>query len=64
MLESTTGDAELAASGALTLDKFGAESARIGRELADQYHRYHIETEEVDDIDPLPHRFLVEVGKF
>ncbi|DAC65969.1 TPA: hypothetical protein HA325_04050 [Candidatus Thalassarchaeaceae archaeon] len=64
MLESNTGAAELAASSALTLDRFGAESARIGRELADQYHRYHIETEEVDDIDPLPHRFLVEVGKF
>ncbi len=63
MLESTTGGATAAASSALTLDKFGAESARIGRELADQYHRYHIETEEVDDVDPLPHRFLVEVGK-
>ncbi len=63
MLESTTGGTASAASSELTLDRFGAESARIGRELADQYHRYHIETEEVDDIDPLPHRFLVEVGK-
>lgn len=63
MLESTRGGAASAASSALTLDRFGAESARIGRELADQYHRYHIETEEVDDVDPLPHRFLVEVGK-
>ncbi len=49
--------------GPLTLDRFGAESARIGREVADRYHRYRIETEEVDDAQPLPHRFLVKVGK-
>ena len=40
-----------------------AESARIGREIADRYHRYQIETEEVDDANPVPHRFLVKVGK-
>ena len=52
-----------ATDGPLSMDKFGAESARIGREVADGYHRYHIDTEEVDDVNPLPHRFLVTVGK-
>ena len=63
MLESTGEGTTTAAAGVLTLEKFGAESALIGREMADQYHRYNIDTEEVDDVDPLPHRFLVEVGK-
>ncbi len=47
-----------------TLREFGAESARIGREIADSYERYHIHVHEVKDVDPLPHRFLVKVGKF
>ncbi|MED5231914.1 MAG: glutamate synthase-related protein [Candidatus Thermoplasmatota archaeon] len=63
MLESTGEGTTTTSADTLTLEKFGSESARIGRELADQYHRYHIDTEEVDDVDPLPHRFLVEVGK-
>ena len=63
MLESATHVGLQAADGPLSLDRFGAESARIGRGIADRYHRYHIETEEVDDADPLPHRFLVKVGK-
>ena len=63
MLESATHVGLQATDGPLTIDQFGAESARIGRSIADEYHRYHIETEEVDDADPLPHRFLVKVGK-
>jgi len=63
MLESATHVSPQATDGPLSIDQFGAESARIGREIADGYHRYHIETEEVDDADPLPHRFLVKVGK-
>ncbi|MEE3318926.1 MAG: hypothetical protein VX182_04280 [Candidatus Thermoplasmatota archaeon] len=63
MLESATHVGLESQDGPLTLDRFGAESARIGREIADRYHRYQIETEEVDDANPLPHRFLVKVGK-
>ena len=48
----------------IMLEEFGAESARIGRQIADSYHRYSIDVNEVEDIDPLPHRFLVKVGKF
>ena len=48
----------------LSLEQFGSESARIGREIADSYERYHIHVEEVEDIDPLPYRFDVKVGKF
>jgi len=51
------------APGRLSFQEFGAESARIGREIADSYERYHIHVEEVKDVDPLPHRFLVKVGK-
>jgi hypothetical protein len=47
----------------LTLEEFGAESARIGREIADSYQRFKIDVNEVKDIDSLPHRFLVKVGK-
>ena len=63
MLESATHVGLESQDGPLTLDRFGAESARIGREIADRYRRYQIETEEVDDANPLPHRFLVKVGK-
>jgi len=63
MLESATHVGLQVTDGPLSIDQFGAESARIGRAIADRYHRYHIETEEVDDADPLPHRFLVKVGK-
>ena len=63
MLESAAHVGLQAPDGPLSLDKFGTESARIGREVADGYHRYHIDTEEVDDVNPLPHRFLVTVGK-
>ncbi|MEC8914027.1 MAG: hypothetical protein VYA52_02250, partial [Candidatus Thermoplasmatota archaeon] len=63
MLESAAHVGLQASDGPLSLDKFGTESARIGREVADGYHRYHIDTEEVDDVNPLPHRFLVTVGK-
>ena len=63
MLESTTEMEYTEGEGKLTLDRFGSESTKIAREIADSYHRYHIDTEEVEDADPLPHRFLVEVGK-
>ena len=61
MLESAAHVGLQAADGPLSLDRFGAESARIGRGIADQYHRYHIETEEVDDADPLPHLSLIHI---
>nr|AIE91308.1 ferredoxin-dependent glutamate synthase [uncultured marine group II/III euryarchaeote AD1000_116_C08] len=63
MLESTTEMEYTEGEEKLTLDRFGSESTKIAREIADSYHRYHIDTEEVKDADPLPHRFLVEVGK-
>ncbi|GIS92624.1 MAG: hypothetical protein CM1200mP21_09190 [Candidatus Poseidoniales archaeon] len=63
MLESATELGYGEVDGKLTLDRFGSESTKIARETADSYHRYHIDTEEVEDADPLPHRFLVEVGK-
>tara|TARA_B100001123_G_C15267751_1_gene1009085 strand:- start:169 stop:1716 length:1548 start_codon:yes stop_codon:yes gene_type:complete len=36
----------------------------IIREAAEKYSRYHIETEESPDLQPLPNRFIVKVGKF
>ena len=63
MLESQTGYELEQPSKRLSFHEFGAESAKIGREIADSYERYHIHVEEVKDIDPLPHRFLVKVGK-
>lgn len=63
VLESSGHLGESDVSSALTYEEFGAESARLGRQIADRYQRYEIETTEVDDVDPLPHRFLVEVGK-
>ncbi|MEE2624762.1 MAG: hypothetical protein VYD50_00745 [Candidatus Thermoplasmatota archaeon] len=63
VLESATSMLTESESNHLTLAEFGAESARIGRQIADSYERFHIHVEEVDDLDPLPHRFLVKVGK-
>ncbi len=63
MLDTITSVERESRANLLTLEEFGAESARIGREIADGYDRYHIDINEVDDIDPLPHRFLVKVGK-
>ena len=63
MLESQTGYELEQSSKRLSFHEFGAESAKIGREIADSYERYHIHVEEVKDVDPLPHRFLVKVGK-
>ena len=54
MLESTTEMEYTEGEGKLTLDRFGSESTKIAREIADSYHRYHIDTEEVEDADPLP----------
>ena len=62
MLDTITSVERESRANLLTLEEFGAESARIGREIADGYDRYHIDINEVDDIDPLPHRFLVKVG--
>ena len=63
MLDTITSVERESRANLLTLEEFGAESARIGREIADGYDRYRIDINEVDDIDPLPHRFLVKVGK-
>jgi len=63
VLESANSMLTESESDHLTLAEFGAESARIGRQIADSYERFHIHIEEVDDLDPLPHRFLVKVGK-
>ena len=43
----------------LTIAEFAARSA----ERADLYHRYHIDTVETKDVQPLPNRFMVKVGK-
>ncbi|MBJ84009.1 MAG: hypothetical protein CMB52_00625 [Euryarchaeota archaeon] len=40
-----------------------AEQARLNRERADQYHRYHIEATETEDRQKYPRRFNVKVGK-
>ena len=34
------------------------------RARADMYQRYHIETDETDDLWKIPRRFNVKVGKF
>ncbi|MBS72121.1 MAG: hypothetical protein CMO20_04095 [Thermoplasmata archaeon] len=43
----------------LTMEEF----AKISRERADSYHRYHIEALETRDYQALPNRFIVKVGK-
>ena len=43
----------------LTIAEFAARSA--GR--ADEYHRYQIDTNVTKDVQPLPNRFIVKVGK-
>ena len=47
----------------MTMERLGEESARIARERADGYHRYHIETVETKDRQRIPRRFNVKVGK-
>ncbi len=47
----------------LEMERLGAESARIARERADGYHRYHIDTTETEDRQAIPRRFNVKVGK-
>lgn len=41
-----------------------AEQARLNRELADTYHRYHIDAAETEDRAKYPRRFNVKVGRF
>ena len=41
-----------------------AEQARMNRELADTYHRFHIDAKETEDRQKIPRRFNVKVGKF
>ncbi len=41
-----------------------AEQARINCERADGYHRYHIDAKETKDLQKIPRRFNVKVGKF
>ncbi|HJM18893.1 MAG TPA: hypothetical protein QF802_00360 [Candidatus Thalassarchaeaceae archaeon] len=43
----------------LTMEDF----AKLSRERADSYHRYHINAKETMDRQALPNRFLVKVGK-
>ena len=40
-----------------------AEQARLNRELADTYHRYHIDAVETENRQKFPRRFNVKVGK-
>ena len=63
MLTSEKASGSVISEGRLSMESFETESARRGRQLADLYHRYNIDTEEVDDVQSLPIRFLVEVGK-
>ena len=49
--------------GSLTIQLPLAEQARMNREQADQYHRYHIEATETEDRQKYPRRFNVKVGK-
>jgi hypothetical protein len=44
----------------LTMSEFAIRA----RDRADSYHRYHIETMDTPDRQPLPNRFIVKVGKF
>ena len=60
MLTSEKASSSVISEGRLSMESFETESARRGRQLADLYHRYHIDTEEVDDVQSLPIRFLVE----
>lgn len=39
------------------------EFAKLSRERADSYHRYHIDAKETVDRQALPNRFIVKVGK-
>ncbi|MDP6906212.1 MAG: glutamate synthase-related protein [Candidatus Thalassarchaeaceae archaeon] len=41
-----------------------AEQSKINREIADTYHRYHIDAIETEDRQKIPRRFNVKVGKF
>ena len=40
-----------------------AEQARLNRERADTYHRYHIDAVETENRNKYPRRFNVKVGK-
>jgi hypothetical protein len=50
--------------GPVTIQLPVAEQARLNREKADTYHRYHIDAAETDSRQKYPRRFNVKVGKF
>ena len=50
--------------GSVTIKLPVAEQARLNRERADTYHRYHIDAMETEDRQKFPRRFNVKVGKF
>jgi len=49
--------------GSVTIQLPVAEQARLNRELADTYHRYHIDAMETENRNKFPRRFNVKVGK-
>ena len=50
--------------GSVTIQLPVAEQARLNRERADTYHRFHIDAKETEDRQKIPRRFNVKVGKF
>ena len=50
--------------GSVTIQLPVAEQARLNRERADTYHRYHIDAMETENRQKFPRRFNVKVGKF
>ena len=50
--------------GSVTIQLPVAEQARLNRERADTYHRYHIDAVETENRQKFPRRFNVKVGKF
>ena len=50
--------------GPVTIQLPVVEQARLNREKADTYHRYHIDAVETESLQKYPRRFNVKVGKF
>ena len=50
-------------SGVATISLPVADAAKMSREKADTYHRYHIDSLETDNRQKIPRRFNVKVGK-
>ena len=58
------GTSDSMVDGPVTIQLPVAEQARLNREKADTYHRYHIEAMETENRQKFPRRFNVKVGKF